>query len=290
MRDFQPLFDDTLLDQDEASPPPDPAMARYGRLVFPPPPSTRPWIYANFVQTLDGIVSLLGDEASGSDIGGLPEDRWLMDLLRAHADAVILGMGTLRAEQRLERPRPRGPVFRIVAPELQQLRARLGRRRERNILVTARAAFQLSDYAVFDGDRVDATVVTTHEGARNLEPQRASHPALDIIAVDPAGDSVNLPQAIAELQRRYAIRYLLCEGGPSLYSGMLTAGLIDEMFLTVSPLEVGAISAHGPRPTVLPGVSLSKQDAVHWRWLSCRKVADYQFHRFRREASSRPST
>ncbi|MGC2209530.1 MAG: dihydrofolate reductase family protein [Candidatus Korobacteraceae bacterium] len=284
MRDFQLLFDDDL--PGEAATPPDPAMARYGGLVFPPPPPSRPWIYANFVQTLDGIVSLLGDQASGADIGGLPEDRWLMDLLRAHADAVILGMGTLRAEQRLNRPRPRGPVFRIVHPELEQLRARLGRGRQRNILVTAHAAFQLGDYAVFDGELVDATVLTTHEGARRLESQRASHPALDIIAVDPAGDSVNMPQAIAALQQRYGIRYLLCEGGPSLYSAMLTAGLIDEKFLTVSPIEVGAMSAHGTRPTVLPNISLSKQDAVHWRWLSCRKVDGYQLHRFRREVSS----
>ena len=283
MRDFQLLFDDDL--PGESSAPPDPAMARYGGLVFPPPPPTRPWIYANFVQTLDGIVSLLGDQASGADIGGLPEDRWLMDLLRAHADAVILGMGTLRAEQRLERPRPRGPVFRIVHPELEQLRARLGRGRQRNILVTAHAAFQLGDYAVFDGELVDATVVTTHDGASRLDAQRERHPSVDIIAVDSAGDSVNLPQAIAVLQQRYGIRYLLCEGGPSLYSAMLTAGLIDEKFLTVSPIEVGAMSAHGPRPTVLPNISLSKQDAVHWRWLSCRKVDGYQFHRFRREVS-----
>lgn len=284
MRDFQLLFDHDL--PGEGSAPPDAALARYGKLVFPPPPPTRPWIYANFVQTLDGIVSLLGDEAGGSDIGGLPEDRWLMDLLRAHADAVILGMGTLRAEQRLQRPRPRGPVFRIVHPELEQLRTRLGRGRQRNVLVTARAAFQLGDYAVFDGELVDATVVTTHEGALRIDSQRGRHPAVDIVAVDPAGDSVNLSQAIAALQERYGIRYLLCEGGPSLYSGMLTAGLIDEKFLTVSPIEVGAMSAHGTRPTVLPNISLSKQDAVHWRWMSCRKVAGYQFHRFRREAAS----
>jgi riboflavin biosynthesis pyrimidine reductase len=286
MRDFQLLFDDVFLDGGAGSQPLDPAMARYGKLVFPSPPPTRPWIYANFVQTLDGIVSLLGDEAGGADIGGLPEDRWLMDLLRAHADAVILGMGTLRTERRLQRPRPRGPVFRIVAPELQQLRARLGRGRQRNILVTAHAAFQLGDYAVFDGELVDATVVTTHEGARRLASQREGHPAVDIIAVDPAGESVDLPQAVAALQERYGIRYLLCEGGPALYSGMLTSGRIDELFLTVSPLEVGAMSAHGPRPTVLPAVSLSREDAVRWRWLSCRKVADFQFHRFRREESS----
>jgi riboflavin biosynthesis pyrimidine reductase len=104
--------------------------------------------------------------------------------------------------------------------------------------------------------------------------------------VDRGGDGVNLPQAIAALQQRYGIRHLLCEGGPTLYSAMLTAGFIDEKFLTVSPIEVGAVSAHGPRPTVLPNIGFSKQDAVHWRWLSCRKVADYQFHRLRREVSS----
>jgi riboflavin biosynthesis pyrimidine reductase len=279
MRDFQVLFD-----YGESSGPPDPAMARYGNLAFPPPPPARPWIYANFVQTLDGIVSLLGDEASGGDIAGLPEDRWLMDLLRAHADAVILGMGTLRTEQQLQRPRPRGPVFRIVDPELQQLRARLGRGRQRNVLVTARAEFQLSDYAVFDGEHVDATVITTHQGARKLENQRARQ-TVDIVAVDQAGDGVNLPQAVAALKQRYGIDYLLCEGGPTLYAGMLTAGLMDEKFLTVSPIEVGAMSAHGPRPTVLPGVGFGMQDAVRWRWLSCRKVADHQFHRFRREPS-----
>ncbi len=50
-----------------------------------------------------------------------------MDLLRAHADAVMLGMGTLREEQRMGRPRPRGPVFRIMDAGLQQLRTQLRR-------------------------------------------------------------------------------------------------------------------------------------------------------------------
>jgi len=99
MDEFQILFDDDLFDDGECSRLLDPAMARYGKLGFPAAAAGRPWIYANFVQTLDGIVSMLGDEAGGADIAGLPEDRWLMDLLRAHADAVMLGMGTLREEQ-----------------------------------------------------------------------------------------------------------------------------------------------------------------------------------------------
>jgi len=282
MDEFQVLFDHS-----EDSALMDPAASRYGKLGFPPPPPDRPWIYANFVQTLDGIVSLLGDDASGADIAGLAEDRWLMDLLRAHADAVMLGMGTLREEQKMGRPRARGPVFRIVDAGMQQLRTRLQHSRERNILVTARADFQLADYAVFDGAHVDVTVLTTREGAERLEAQRKSHGWVDIIAVDASltGGGVDMRQAVAALKQRYGINYLLCEGGPSLYSGMIMAELIDEKFLTVSPVEVGRMSAQGLRPSVLPEVGLSKEDAVRWSWLSCRKVGDHQFHRFRRKVS-----
>jgi riboflavin biosynthesis pyrimidine reductase len=262
-----------------------PAMAPYGKLGFPAAVAGRPWVYANFVQTLDGIVSLLGNEAGGAEIAEAAEDRWLMDLLRAHADAVLLGMGTLREEQRLGRPRARGPVFRIVDAELQQLRAKLGRGRERNVLLTARADFQLRDYAVFDGELVDVTVVTTQEGAARLEVQRGNHSWVDIVAVDgDEGGGVDLRKAVTALEERYGIRYLLCEGGPALYSGMIKAGLIDEQFVTVSPMEVGRLSVYGPRPTMLPEVGFSKEEAVRWQWLSCRKVADYQFHRFRRKS------
>jgi riboflavin biosynthesis pyrimidine reductase len=295
MRDFQVLFD-----YGEPSELLVPAMALYGKLGFPAPAAGKPWIYANFVQTMDGIVSLLGNESGGADIGGLPEDRWLMDLLRAHADAVMLGMGTLREEQRMGRPGPRGPVFRIKDSEMQQLRTKLRRGRERNVLVTARANLQMSDYAVFDGDFVDVTIVTTRAGAERLEAQRnspqisqsgnlqsGSHVWVDIIAVDSVnkgkGEEVDLQKAVNALTERYGIRYLLFEGGPSLYSGMLTAGMIDEKFVTVSPLEVGRWSASGPRPSVLPDVGFSKKDAARWHWLSCRKVDDYQFHRFRRK-------
>ncbi len=283
MHEFQVLFDHS-----EGSESLDPAMSRYGKLGFPAPAAARPWVYANFVQTLDGIVSLLGDEAGGADISGLPEDRWLMDLLRAHADAVMLGMGTLREEQRMGRPRSRGPVFRIMDAGMQRLRTRLRNGRERNVLVTARADFQMSDYAVFDGEHVDVTIVTTREGAERLEAQHNSHPWVDIIGADAAanGEGVDLRTSVATLKERYGINYLLCEGGPFLYSGMLAAGLIDEKFVTVSPIEVGRLSAQGPRPTVLPGVGFSKEDAVRWSWLSCRKVGDHQFHRFRRKVSA----
>ena len=97
------------------------------------------------------------------------------------------------------------------------------------------------------------------------------------------------------LRRDFAVRYLLCEGGPTLNGHMERAGLVDEKFLTVSPLEVGqqippeqepsdAERAHPPtlRPTTFDAPGFTKDQAPWFTWLSCRKVGDHQFNRYRR--------
>jgi 5-amino-6-(5-phosphoribosylamino)uracil reductase len=286
MRDFQILFDHS-----ERSDLLDPVYAPYGKLGFPNPPADRPWVYANFVQTLDGITSLLGREASGSDIAQSLEDRWLMDLLRAHADAVLLGLGTLLLEKNLGRPRPRGPLFRIVEPTLQQLRAKLRRGVERNIFVTASGRLQLSDFAVFDGDRVETAIITSPNGAEKLQGQKETHPHVRVI-VSGEGSTVDLGAALRELRSQFGIRYLLCEGGPRLYGGLLRGGLIDEKFVTVSPYDAGQVvpttqegvtwEQPAVRPTIYAGEGFTKDKMVRWSWLSCRKVGDHQFNRYRR--------
>src|ERR1051326_7323147 len=108
MRDFQILFDDAepaALDHAGYAP--------YGRLGFPAPHAERPWTYANFVQSIDGIASFKGKHAAGSDISQSAEDRWLMDLLRAHADAILLGVNTL-VEEPLSWPSGTAAVARSI--------------------------------------------------------------------------------------------------------------------------------------------------------------------------------
>src|SRR5215471_7139666 len=121
-----PRFE-VLFDNGEPSPFVDDALAPYGHLGFPAPPAGRPWIYSNFVQSLDGIVSLLGEHASGGEIAQSSADRWLMDLLRAYADGILMGMSTLRVERHVRGPQSRGIVFQAVEPELLALRRRLGK-------------------------------------------------------------------------------------------------------------------------------------------------------------------
>src|SRR4026209_1854687 len=79
-----------------------PLLARlYGRLRMSLPRS-HPHVFSNFVSTLGGVVSLSKKgHASGGDISGFnAQDRMVMGLLRAIADVVIVGSGTLRADRR----------------------------------------------------------------------------------------------------------------------------------------------------------------------------------------------
>jgi riboflavin biosynthesis pyrimidine reductase len=287
VKDFEILFD-----RGEPALYEDAAYGSYGWLGFPAPPPERPWIFSNFVETLDGVASLLGRHASGADISQSPEDRWLMDLLRAHADAVLMGVGTLVDEARRMK-RPRGPVFDIADERLLALRRRMKSRREMNIFVTGSAALDLSAYAVFDGKLVDTAIITTRAGAATLEAKR-THPHVKLIRAG-EGKLVDLPAAMKVLRSELGIEYLLCEGGPTLNGTMAKAGLIDERFLTVSPVEAGIIvppeqepaeyeRAHPPqrRPTTFSAPGFTKATMTWWRWLSCRKAGDHQFNRYRR--------
>jgi len=289
MRNFEVLFDDS-----EPSPVDDAAYAPYGKLGFPVPPADRPWVYSNFVQSLDGIVSFRGFHASGADISQSAEDRWLMDLLRAHADAVLTGVNTLIDETNLRGKEKRGPVFRIMDPEMRALRRKLGRAREKNIFVTGSGNLDLSAYRCFDGEHVDAIVVTTKAGAGRLEGS-ARNPGVPVVVAGER-EAVDLPRMVEALGRDFGIRYLLCEGGPTLYASMSRAGLIDEKFLTIAPVEVGQFvpdqQARTPeelanpkymtvRPTVFFGPGFTKETASRWRWLSSRRIGDHEFNRHR---------
>jgi riboflavin biosynthesis pyrimidine reductase len=288
VRKFEILFDNA-----EPSVCDDPAYDRYGNLGLPKAPPSRPWVYSNFVQSLDGIASFKGRHATGADISQLAEDRWLMDLLRAHADALLLGVNTLVEETQLSRNR--GPVYLIEDPTVRRLRKRLGRGREKNIFVSGAATLNLDDFRVFDTNSlVEPFIITITTGARRLA-EKTSHPNVRLIVAG-EGEFVDLELAMRTLRADHGIERLLCEGGPTLYGYMSGAGLIDEKFITISPLEIGlfvpreqepalAEKSNPPkeRPTTFMAPGFVKENAPWWRWLSSRRVGDHQFNRYRRK-------
>ena len=296
MRDFQIFFDDA-----EPSALDHPAYAPYGKLGFPAPRGDRPWTYANFVQSIDGIASFKGRHASGADISQSAEDRWLMDLLRAHADAIIMGVNTL-VEETLSFPGVnggRGPVYRIEEDALRDLRAKLGRAGEKVIFLTASAAIDPRAYRVFDGDQMQAFILTTAAGAARL---KARDPRVQVIVAG-QDKTIDLTQAVRAMRAQMGIEHLLCEGGSTLYGSMARAGLIDEKFVAVSPVEIGLFApaeqklaapeqessstdtrgVHNLRPTTFMSPGFTKENAPWFRWMSCRRVGDHQFNRYRKK-------
>ena len=288
MRDFEILFDHA-----EPSLIADPAYAPYGNLGFPAPHAGRPWTYANFVQSIDGIASFKGKHAAGGDISRSPEDGWLMQLLRAHADAVIMGIGTLLEETRTlsHLNDGRGPTYRVEEAGLRELRRRLGRGREKVIFVTASAWIDPAQFRVFDGEEVDAFILTTGAGAERLAGKQVNL----LVAPDGAG-GVDLAAGMRLLRSQLGISYLLCEGGPTLYGNLSRAALVDEKFLTIAPVEIGLVippeqkpaeseKSQPPRqrPTTFTATGFTMENAPWWRWMSCRRSGDHEFNRYRRK-------
>jgi hypothetical protein len=91
----------TLIDRREAPGPsvlPEDLRIVYGGdLWFPPSDPQRAYVIGNFVSTVDGVVSYeIAGKSGGGDISGFDEsDRFIMGLLRASADAVMVGSRTL---------------------------------------------------------------------------------------------------------------------------------------------------------------------------------------------------
>jgi riboflavin biosynthesis pyrimidine reductase len=142
----------------------------YGPLWLPPHPG-RPLVVGNFVTTLDGVVSLQapghegGDPISGSD----PHDRMVMGLLRALADVVIVGAGTVRAADR-RHLWTAGYICPSLAGIYGRLRAALGKTQPPlNVIVTARGDLD-PDRCVFQSGEVPALIVTTATGAQRVRP------------------------------------------------------------------------------------------------------------------------
>jgi riboflavin biosynthesis pyrimidine reductase len=230
-----------------------------------------PRLYANFVSSLDGVVALesIGAE-SGSVISGHNEaDRFVMGLLRACADAVVVGAGTLRAAARhLWTP---DHIYPRAAPAYADLRRHLGRSRQpRLALVTSRGDLDPHAPALEMG----ALVLTTGAGRARLHGRLPSAASVVTLGDGEALDPGQLLDAI----HAEGHEVLLCEGGPHLIASLLAAGFVDELFLTVSPVLAGR-GKSGGRMGLVEGAELLPSIPRWARLLSLRRHKSHLFLR-----------
>jgi riboflavin biosynthesis pyrimidine reductase len=237
----------------------------YGRLGFPDRV-----VYSNFVSSLDGVVSLGSGVSAGSLISGKnPADRFLMGLLRACADAVVIGAGTMRATPgHLWTP---AHVFPDLAAEFAALRQTLGLSAEpRLVLLTATGDLDFKHPALVNG----AILLTTKAIATQIG--RRLPPACEVIALG-EGKTLDIKHAFGELPKM-GFDVVLTEGGPTLMGELVRAELVDEMFLTLSPVLAGRNKER--RLGMVEGVELLPKIPVQSRLLSVRRQGDFLFLRY----------
>jgi riboflavin biosynthesis pyrimidine reductase len=206
----------------------------YGGPLSVPLRADRPTVIANFVSTLDGVVSYgePGHAGGGQISGFFGPDRRLMALLRAAADAVLVGAGTVRASARGEwTPRHVDPT---LGRAYAAARSDLGLTAQPlTAVATASGRLDLSHPGLTQAD-VPVLVLTTEHGRSELAARSSER-----VAVSAIGDRDVEPLAmVSELGRRGA-RLVTCEGGPHLLGRLLADELVDELFLTVAPQIAG---------------------------------------------------
>lgn len=238
-----------------------------GRLGFE---ATR--LFANFVSSVDGVVALPDGGESGHIISqGSLADRFVMGLLRACADAVIVGAGTFRKSPgQLWHP---DAIYPQGAAAFAEARTRRGLPpKPAFVLVTGSGLVDATQPAVRD-----AIVVTTAAGAERLGAHLPATTRVLVLGSTP----IRLTELVARLHSE-GLRVLLTEGGPSLVAALVAEELLDELFLTLSPSLFGRWESDR-RKSLADGVDLAGTTVD---LLSVRRHGSHAFLRYavRRQA------
>jgi riboflavin biosynthesis pyrimidine reductase len=268
------LYDSPLAAKPE--PLPEKLAELYGPLVLPHR-TDGPSIIANFVTTLDGVTSLNAPgHSGGGDISGFNEpDRMVMGLLRAVADAVVVGAGTLRAVP--SHIWTAEHVYPALSTEYEALRVATGRSAPPvNVVVTASGDVD-PDLPVFRSGKAPVLVVTTSKGAGRLR-QRKPGPAVRI--VEAGAQSKITAAAVLEAVGRVARpRLVLVEGGSQLLASFFAEGLLDELFLTLAP-QVAGRDGGAERPGLVSGQTFAPERPVWGSLVSAKRAGSHLFLRY----------
>lgn len=185
-------------------------------------PAGRPYVIANFISSVDGKATADGRSAPL----GSPGDRATFHLLRTQVDAVLAGTRTLFIENY-------GPLAK--EERLSEIRVAEGRAAQPLGVVISRAGTVPFEIPLF----ADAGSRVAVYGPPDLEvPETAAEVTVHELA---SGDGA-LEGVLRSLRADHDVRSLLCEGGPSIFSALLTADLVDELFLSFAPKLVGGDS------------------------------------------------
>ena len=205
------------------------------------PSPSRPFVTMNIAESADGKIAPIGH---GKVNFGSVEDRAQMERLRAEADGVLIGGGTLVAED---------PPLLIRDPDLSARRlAAKGAPHPRNITVCSMLPAHVSTMRFFLNQDTEKFVFTTEKTPADRLAVASQFAQVEVVPLTSAG-RVDLKEVLCRLLQM-GVRRLLLEGGGELNFSMLDAGLVDEVHLTICPFLFGGRTA----PTPVDGVGFPR--------------------------------
>jgi riboflavin biosynthesis pyrimidine reductase len=196
--------------------------------AWPGWPEQRPWLRSNMVATVDGSARGPGGLSEGISNSA---DQRVFGRMRAFADVVMAGAGTVRAEQ--YRPSR-------LKPDAQERRAAAGQAVVPVVAVVTRSLHLDLTMPLFTESLVRTIVITSASSDPGLRAETAR--LADVIVA--GDDEIDLPTALDALHERGLVR-VHSEGGPHLLGDLAAAGVLDELLLTVTPLVAGGSYADG---------------------------------------------
>ena len=194
----------------------------------------RPYVVLNMVATVDGRATIDGRSGTLSNRA----DRELFHALRGAVDGVLVGAGTIRAERY-------GPMVRDDAVRRRRVERGLS---EQPLACIVSGLLELPPDTPLLADSASRVVIVTPSAA-SLTGVSAD---VDYVRAADRG-MLDLPRALAELRESHGVQTLLCEGGPHLNAELLAAGLVDELFLSLSPALAGGDDATGAALRIIAG-------------------------------------
>jgi len=192
-----------------------------------------------------------------------------MGLLRAFADVVLIGAGTLRAES--DHVWSAGRVYPPAAEAYLRLREFLLLPPTAPLaVVTGSGSLDPALPGLAGG-----LILTTAQGAAHLAGRTPG--GVRVIALG-AGETVSAGDVVAAL-RAEGYKSILTEGGPHLFGQLLAAGLVEQLFLTLSPTLAGR-ERSGAQIGLVEGASLLPGIDIRGRLLSARRSGSHLFLRY----------
>jgi len=193
------------------------------------PHAGRPWLLLNMITSVDGSTHISG---TSGGLGG-PADQKVLSTLRSVADVILVGSGTVHAENY------RAP--QVPGDEAGRRRVERGQSPLPRLAVVSGSGKLNPEIPMFDKNETRSMrplIYTSENGERKLLENFEDK--AEIVTLD--ADLVDLSCVLKDLFGRGA-QVVLAEGGPSLNHQLIEAQLVDELCLTISPLLVGGESS-----------------------------------------------